>query len=87
MCTLCNTTGWIVATKKEGGGIYGFRCSCYKANYLSKTIPAWNSHRYSSDFLPDNQVNHAPLPDFKMKASDPEASKPLPEYDLEDLPF
>lgn len=85
MCTICHGSGWIVASCKKQGGIFGFRCSCYKANYLSKTIPEWNTHRHGINFQPDSEVIHAPLPDFKKKAAEP-VEYDL-EYDLEDLPF
>jgi hypothetical protein len=89
MCNFCKGSGWIVASNKKQGSIYGFRCSCYKGNYLSKSIPEWNTRKHSLEYTADFEQTVAIIPDNKIKASDPEATKPVyaSEFDDSDLPW
>ena len=53
-CMSCDGTGWVVATARSNGAVFGFRCPCPIAGHkkLSLKIPEWNTFK-SAQFKPD----------------------------------
>lgn len=74
MCSGCKNSGFITATHRETGNLYGFRCTCHRAGGLSNRIPIWKNH-FKSTYLPDFETVKAftKPTDFKTRAADPES--------------